>query len=237
MKGGWGVLNFLYQTEEKWPIQPKHLQITNDDKEIRRKACSLIWSRWNSILEDRVSSWLKFRRIVARVLLLSRKASKLDATMLQKAEKVILRFQSLPWCRDVERRPTIEETRITSLINTIHRRRRVVQSEEPEEIKHPIILPKQSKTTTIIIESKNWSMKAPLVRHITSNYISCRLLRGRKTTQKMTKLPADRMKEAPPFTVVGVDMFDPFHIKERNIPEKYGITFTCLCRVVHLDSR
>ena len=45
----------------------------------------------------------------------------------------------------------------------------------------------------------------------------------------MADLPHDRLKEEPPFTHCGVDIFGPFLIKERrNTLQQYGALFTYL---------
>ena len=53
----------------------------------------------------------------------------------------------------------------------------------------------------------------------------------------MADLPHDRLKEEPPFTHCGVDIFGPFLIKERrNTLKRYGVLFTCLAsRAIHIE--
>ena len=47
-----------------------------------------------------------------------------------------------------------------------------------------------------------------------SRRFTCRRLRGKVGKQIMADLPKDRLKEEPPFTYCGVDMFGSFGIKE-----------------------
>ena len=53
----------------------------------------------------------------------------------------------------------------------------------------------------------------------------------------MADLPSDRFQEEPPFTHCDVDMFGPFHIKERqNTLKRYRVLFTCLVScAVHIE--
>ena len=64
--------------------------------------------------------------------------------------------------------------------------------------------------------------------------VQCRRLHGRLLEQKMADLPYCRVAETPPFTFCGVDMFDPFIIKQRRSQVKrYGAMFTCMsCQAV-----
>ena len=53
----------------------------------------------------------------------------------------------------------------------------------------------------------------------------------------MADLPHDRLKEEPPFTNCGVDIFGPFLIKERrNTLKRYGALFMCLeSRAIYIE--
>ena len=75
------------------------------------------------------------------------------------------------------------------------------------------------------------------VKEMISRCVTCRRLRGKVGKQIMADLPQDRLKEEPPFTYCGVDMFGPFEIKERrNTLKQYGALFTCLAsRAIHIE--
>ena len=75
------------------------------------------------------------------------------------------------------------------------------------------------------------------VKKMISRCVTCRRLRGRVVEQIMADLPSDRLKEEPPFTHCGVDIFGPFFIKERrNTLKRYEALFTCLAsHAIHIE--
>ena len=76
-----------------------------------------------------------------------------------------------------------------------------------------------------------------IVRILTGKCVKCQLPRGKLGKQKMADLPNDRTLDGPPFTNCGIDMFNPFLIKEdRKELKRYGALFTCLAsRAVHIE--
>jgi len=119
----------------------------------------------------------------------------------------------------------------------------------PEESKHPIILPRKSHVTTLIIRytheqlghagrghvlakllERYWIVRAnSAVRQLISSCVSCRRIKATPQDQKMADLPEDRVTPAPPFTYVGVDYFGPYVTKEgRKERKTYGALFTCV---------
>ncbi|XP_047473555.1 uncharacterized protein LOC125028204 [Penaeus chinensis] len=125
--------------------------------------------------------------------------------------------------------------------------------------KHPVILPKDSHITEMIVchyhrkvhhqgrgitlnelrASGYWIIGGSSVvgRHI-SRCVTCKRLRGTFQEQKMSDLPPERLEPAPPFTYCGVDYFGPFFVKEgRKEVKRYGVLFTCMAsRAIHLET-
>ena len=126
-------------------------------------------------------------------------------------------------------------------------------------IKHPVILPRQSHVTDLLIRHYHndcnhggrgmtlnnlrqhgyWIIGGfAAAASLINKCVLCRRSRGVLMTQKMADLPQDRLSEAPPFSYSGVDVFGPFLIKERcSFLKQYGLLFTCLSsRAIHLES-
>ena len=135
---------------------------------------------------------------------------------------------------------------------------RLSKSQLPTDMKHPVLLPRKSVVTTLIIRDAHqcfghagrnhtiaklheryWIVNInSAVRHVIQTCITCSRLRKPLEEQHMADLPFDRTDPAPPFTYTGIDYFGPFNVKEgRKLHKRYGVVFTCLVsRAVHLET-
>ncbi|KAK3729896.1 hypothetical protein QZH41_001714 [Actinostola sp. cb2023] len=136
---------------------------------------------------------------------------------------------------------------------------RIGNADVPEEVRHPVILPRKCHVTTLLIRSLHqkvnhmgrstthnelrqcgyWILGASAaVSNVISQCVTCRRQRRPLEQQKMSSLPKDRVEQVPPFSYSAVDYFGPFVIKERRSElKRYGVLFTCLAsRGVHLET-
>ncbi|XP_031551078.1 uncharacterized protein LOC116288432 [Actinia tenebrosa] len=135
---------------------------------------------------------------------------------------------------------------------------RIRKANLSESLKNPIILPKSSHVTKLVINhvherthhsgrgvtlnelraSGYWVINGnAMVRQFISKCVKCRYLRGTTGEQKMADLPKSRLEPAPPFTYCAVDYFGPWYVKQRrSTVKRYGALFTCLAsRAVHIE--
>ena len=136
---------------------------------------------------------------------------------------------------------------------------RVQNSGQPDEVTHPVIMPKRGHVTELIVShfheksahsgreltlseirlSGFWIIRgrSAVARHILE-CIKCKKLRGTPCAQKMASLPAERLIEVEPFVNCGVDYFGPFYVQERRSQVKrWGVMFTCFSsRAIHLET-
>ena len=128
-----------------------------------------------------------------------------------------------------------------------------------DDIKFPIILPRNSHVTKLIVKHFHerthhqgkgmtlnevrsngfWVVSDPsVVANIISSCVKCQKLRGAVQEQRMSDLPEDRLEPTPPFTYCAVDYFWPFIIKDgRKELKRYGVLFTCMAsRAVHIET-
>lgn len=122
--------------------------------------------------------------------------------------------------------------------------------------KHPIILPKDSPLSRLIVKHQSvghmgknsiltvlrqrfWILGVnTLIKRLISKCVTCRKYQGAPATQKMANLPEERLKsDDPPFSRIGMDFFGPFEVKQgRSVVKRYGVIFTCMAtRAVHLE--
>ncbi|XP_063437322.1 uncharacterized protein LOC134718616 [Mytilus trossulus] len=136
---------------------------------------------------------------------------------------------------------------------------RIRRAEFNLAVKHPVIIPRHSHVTELIIrhfhEKAEHQGRGMTINEIRANgfwiigcstavskYLAtcviCRKHRSNTQEQKMADLPSDRLDPVPPFTYSGVDLFGPWYIKEgRKELKRYGVLFTCLsCRGVHIET-
>ncbi|XP_071477128.1 uncharacterized protein [Diadema antillarum] len=136
---------------------------------------------------------------------------------------------------------------------------RIDRANISSEIKHPIILPRRSHISKLLIlhhhqrthhmgrgithnelrQAGYWVIGgSSAVSQCISSCVTCRRRRGPMVQQKMAELPDDRVEPSAPFTYCGVDYFGPFLVKERRSQVKrYGVIFTCMAsRSVHLET-
>ncbi|KAL3046456.1 hypothetical protein OYC64_004454 [Pagothenia borchgrevinki] len=128
----------------------------------------------------------------------------------------------------------------------------------PMDLKNPIILPKDSTISKLILghihqqighsgrshmlsrlNQRFWLPRAnSAARKIIKACVFSRRMLATVGEQKMADLPEDRVSpDLPPFTHVGIDFFGPLEVKRgRANVKRWGVIFTCLVsRAIHLE--
>ena len=135
---------------------------------------------------------------------------------------------------------------------------RLENSELNEECKFPIILPKDHRFTNLVIldchsrvhhckvrstlaelRSRFWVTQGrQYVKKIIRKCFICKKLEGKPyESPAIAPLPEFRVKEAPPFSKVGIDFAGPVFVKTQNgMVKAYIALFTCcVTRAIHLE--
>ena len=113
---------------------------------------------------------------------------------------------------------------------------RIKRADLPVATKHPVILPRKSPITDLLIKFCHAKVNhmgrgitlnelrhrgywivggSSAVSNCISQCVICRKLPRPLETQKMSDLPIDRVEPSPLFSYCAVDLFGPFLIKER----------------------
>jgi len=234
---------------------------------------------------DYFSSWFRMKRAVAAILMLKSKLRRgksqhTTVQMLTEAEGIIL--------KEVQKKAFTDEIGMLSSIgegnddgeqrSVLLKKRsplycldpfldekglirvggRVKRASIPRDVAHPVVLPKRSHVTELIVShfhvksghsgtnttlneiraSGFWVLKGRTVvaAHV-HRCVTCRKLRGVALVQKMSDLPPDRLEPSPPFTYSAVDFFGPFLVKEgRSEKKRWGAMFVCMAsRAIHIE--
>ncbi|XP_071123462.1 uncharacterized protein [Mytilus edulis] len=134
---------------------------------------------------------------------------------------------------------------------------RLRKSDQSFSAKHPVILPKDSFITRLILSHVHrivqhqgrgithnelrsrgyWIIGgSKTVANFIRQCVICRKLRRPTEVQKMADLPGDRLQSSAPFTYCGMDCIGPFIVRQgRKEIKRYGLLITCMCsRAIHI---
>ncbi|XP_023816942.1 uncharacterized protein LOC111948389 [Oryzias latipes] len=271
---------FLWQST--LPVRESMVgEIKDDDPELRRIVCNTTTQKTPSFVDhfQKFSDWTRLVRAIARLRRFikefkERKQRTTTSTNLEErrnAENLIIRLvQNEAFCKDIKTltsTKTITKAKDSNLwkLSTFLDDKgilrvggRLSQSTLHPNIKHPVILPKNSHLSRLLIkhfhERVRHQGRGMTTNHLRANgwwilgcssavssyiynCVKCRKYRKCTDKQRMSDLPLDRTEPSPPFTYVGMDCFGPFLVKDgRKVFKRYGLLFTCLCsRAIHVE--
>ncbi|KAI7806542.1 hypothetical protein IRJ41_007791 [Triplophysa rosa] len=221
---------------------------------------------------SRFSSWRTLIKVVARIKrLLSAQKYPNDIVTVEECERasdaVIKLVQQQAFSQDIrviQGRNVLQSTSALYPLDHIMKRGllcvggRLKQSSLSEELKHPVILPKDSHIVELILAHYHakvchqgryltlmelrangfWVIGGgKSVAKLIHGCVQCRKLRRPTEQQQMAELPKERVEASAPFLHAGMDCFGPFSVKRfRKEHKRYGIIFTCLSsRAVHIE--
>ncbi|KAJ8342685.1 hypothetical protein SKAU_G00326130 [Synaphobranchus kaupii] len=219
-----------------------------------------------------ISSWTKLLNVIARIKRLGSKqkyrSEVVTITERERATETIIKLvhqkafhQEVKTLQRGERLPSSDP--LFSLDLILHKGLlcvggRLKKSSLRQELKHPVILPKDSHITKLVLAHCHakichqgrgqtqmelrangfWVISGnKLVAKLIHNCVQCRKLRRPTEEQQMAALPKERVEASGPFTYSGMDCFGPFIIKKaRKEYKRYGLVFTCFAsRAVHIE--
>lgn len=136
---------------------------------------------------------------------------------------------------------------------------RLKHSEEPDDFKHPMILPARHRCTRLLFEQyhlrllhtgpqlllgsirqRYWSLGGRNVaRLVVQQCLKCFRSEPKLVRQFMGELPASRVTDSRPFSKTGIDYFGPVFVRpgpRRVAVKAYGAIFVCMCtKAVHIE--
>ncbi|XP_078355246.1 uncharacterized protein LOC144639838 [Oculina patagonica] len=258
---------FLWQPEKDWPEQRPSLgEISIEDPEVKKRVNACVTTVTDPSPSSTVTKLFQYFSDCSR----ARRSRAINNSFHTVFENELKKLDQASHDEsDHERTPLQRRKNEVTKTSSLYRLDpfvdtgllgvggRMNNADIPEESKHPVILPRKSHVTTLIIRhtheqlghagrghvlaklrERYWIIKDnSAVRQLISSCVTCRRIKSTPQDLKMADLPEDRLTPAPPFTYVGVDYFGPYITKEgRKERKRYGALFTCLVsRAVHIE--
>jgi len=263
---------FLWKTDLAVSVS-LDLNLLPDDPEVKARALKSESIEVSDVLKRlcKVSSWNLLVRVVSRIIRLARgTVSNQPLTVHETnwvARSVIRLVQCEAFSHEIQILVRQQNVPASSKLHKfspfiqdglLRVNGRLGNSTVEFDLKHPMLLPKRSYITELIIshchaeihhQGRGQTLNAVrnkgyyiiggsrAVAELIYRCVQCRKLRRPAEEQKMADLPQDRVEPSPPFTYVGMDCFGPFLIKRgRSETKRYGLLLTCLCsRAIHIE--
>ena len=270
--------DFLRKAPEDWP-RPAQLAPASEEEELSERHTNMI-GKEEPMTPDpgRFSSWLRYKRVVAWILRFAQNAAtpanedrrkgQLSQDEILRAEKcVLLAAQKREYPVELrklekgEQLPPSSSLRpLTPVIDGDGIMRvggRLTNAPLSRDARHPVVLPRQSDITRLIIAGKHAevahagpehtlsavreSFWIPRGREAVKKQLRecsvCQRRRAEPSAPQMAALPPARFDGRRPFSSAGIDFFGPFYVRYlRRTQKRYGFLATCMAtRAVHLE--
>ncbi|XP_043243765.1 uncharacterized protein LOC122392683 [Amphibalanus amphitrite] len=271
--------DFLQKEPEDWPQPALVAPPTTGEEEISERRANTV-GKEEPMTPDpgRFSSWLRYKRVVAWMLRFARNAAipvnddrrkgQLSQDEILGAEKrILLMAQKREYpveLRKLEKGeplpPSSSLRPLTPVIDGDGVMRvggRLTNAPLSRDARHPVVLPRQSGITRLIIAGKHAEVAHAGPEHTLSAVRECfwiprgreavktqlrecpvcRRRRAEPSAPQMAPLPPARFDGRRPFSSAGIDFFGPFYVRYlRRTQKRYGFLATCMAtRAVHLE--
>ncbi|XP_073815948.1 uncharacterized protein [Musca autumnalis] len=263
----------LYQDKSTWPDSPTALKDTCEEMIHNTLKITML----NKIIDEtRFSKWKRllrttayFLRFVDYIKSLKIEKGEFAQEELVNASNFLMRqaqqkkyFHELSCLRTGESIPKSSEiykkSPFIDLSGVLRVDGRIDKAKIPEEQKNPIILPKSSYITNLLImdyhikyhhmnhetavneirQQYSINKLRTAYKHVTRNCQWCKVYKVKPNVPLMAKLPRARLASfESPFSYTGLDFFGPLMVTVgRHKEKRYGCLFTCLTmRAVHIE--
>ena len=259
---------FLWSEPLIKPEQPE-FQVHSNDPEVKALAVTTQTKPANLFQRlSRFSSWKLAVKVteafMSKLYRLKKKEPKLNIAVTQILKSVqedkfpeiqtLVQGNSIPKSSKIfNLNPFLDEDGLMRVGGRLHNSLALDYNE-----KHPILLPKNSHMTQLLLRylheqvahqgrgftlskmrsSGYWIVGArALITSLIHKCVTCRHNRANPVIPQMSSLPQERSTQSPPFSYCGVDCFGPFLVKDKRTElKRYGLMVTCLAsRAVHIE--
>lgn len=275
---------WLSDDVHQWPISTFYVSEKTDVLELKSNvdtfscASQNVQNNFSETFFEKYSSFNKLQRIIARCLRFAkncrlpqneRSVGPISTYELNASHDAIIKStQNTYFCREIalikNNKFVLSLRKLSPFVDAHGFLRvggRISQADLPYSNKHPLLLPKKSHITTLLIEhfhkvylhvgprslqgilcKRYWIVSArSMIRSVLSKCITCFKCNPTSIQPYMGTLPAERLKPNKVFDHVGCDLGGPFYIKaslNRNakIQKCYMCLFVCFStKAVHIE--
>ena len=260
---GWPAMTEAYQTPESQVEEKKSTTVLLTEAERPSGIAKVIDVNNHSTLQRlvQVTAWVKrfVNNLRASVTQGSRSTGRLEANELKDAEIEWLKSAQTELKKQHNFKQLEKELGIKTDRNVLRCEGRLLNSDLEIDARKPVILPTKHPFTRLIIEechqrvlhsgvratlaelrSRFWVPRGrQIVKRILGECVTCRKVTGKPYSAPPTaSLPDFRVREAPPFSRVGVDFAGPLYVKQKSgeMDKAYIALFSCcVTRAVRLE--
>ena len=257
----WEGPSWLYLSPHDWPATDPERDV-NEDEVIKEKRKTVVSSMMNIDVEeiccDRYSSYSKNIRVVAWILRFIHNIShgnklkgNLSSEEFQQAEALF--FKSIQSKAFQDKKFLSKMQAFKDEKGLLRIRTKLIESDETDEFKLPILLPACSGIEKLIREEHEkamhagssillaklrenfWILRAKkLVKQVLSKCATCQRYKSRPVEVPFAPLPRERITQTKVFEVSGVDYAGPLYLKSKG--KAWIVLFTCaVYRAVHFE--